>query len=654
MKRNLISLLTGFLFVCQFTGQAQPKSLVINTKTTLAPIQPTMWGLFFEDINFAADGGIYAELVKNRSFEFYKPMMGWKESEEEYTGQIQIINSQNENNPRFLRLEIVQGKDLSLENEGFRGMGVVADEHYDFSLLARQAQGETALKIELVDSAGVVIGKSELKNFSGEWKKYEARLSCSKTQAKARLRLTFTGKSVIEIDMVSLFPEHTWKGRKNGLRADLVQKLADMKPGFLRFPGGCIVEGHELETRYQWKKTVGNVDDRKLIVNRWNTEFSYRNAPDYFQSYGLGFYEYFLLCEDIGASPLPILNCGMACEFNSSELVPLDKLDPYIQDILDLIEFANGATTTKWGKLRADMGHPAPFNLKMVGVGNEQWGTQYIDRLKIFLKVLNEKHPEIAFVGGAGPFPEGQDFDYLWTQMRELNVPLVDEHYYKSPEWFLKNASRYDNYDRKGPKVFAGEYAAHDKEGKDSESRNTWKSALAEAALMTGLERNADMVYMASYAPLFGNVNAWQWRPDLIWFDNLKSVGTPNYYVQKLFSTNRGTDVVSALVDGKPLAGQDSLYATACMDAATSELIVKLVNVAKKPNLLSLQLDGKQPVGKEFIVQTIANSNPGAYNKVGKSEEVVPVEYKQRLTGKKIAMKLDPYSLTVIRIPVKK
>jgi alpha-N-arabinofuranosidase len=238
--------------------------------------------------------------------------------------------------------------------------------------------------------------------------------------------------------------------------------------------------------------------------------------------------------------------------------------------------------------------------------------------------------------------------------MRELNVPLVDEHYYKSPEWFLKNASRYDNYDRKGPKVFAGEYAAHDKEGKDSESRNTWKSALAEAALMTGLERNADMVYMASYAPLFGNVNAWQWRPDLIWFDNLKSVGTPNYYVQKLFSTNRGTDVVSALVDGKPLAGQDSLYATACMDAATSELIVKLVNVAKKPNLLSLQLDGKQPVGKEFIVQTIANSNPGAYNKVGKSEEVVPVEYKQRLTGKKIAMKLDPYSLTVIRIPVKK
>jgi alpha-N-arabinofuranosidase len=654
MKLKLFSFLACIFAVGLLAGYAQPKTMVINTKTTVAPIQPTMWGLFFEDINFAADGGIYAELVKNRSFEFYKPLMGWNVIGEKYAGQLQVINSQNANNPRFLQLEIVQGEDFGLENEGFRGMGVIANENYEFSILARQTQGSTALKIELLDSAGVVIGSSAVKGFSDEWKKYEMKFPCTKTQAKAKLRLSFSGKSTIEIDMVSLFPEHTWKNRKNGLRADLVQKLADMKPGFLRFPGGCIVEGHELETRYQWKKTVGNVDDRKLIVNRWNTEFSYRNAPDYFQSYGLGFYEYFLLCEDIGASPLPILNCGMACEFNSSELVPLDQLDPYIQDILDLIEFANGAPTTQWGKLRAEMGHPTPFNLKMVGVGNEQWGTQYIDRLKVFLKVLREKHPEIAFIGGSGPFSDGQDFDYLWTKMRELNVPLVDEHYYKSPDWFLKNASRYDNYDRKGPKIFAGEYAAHDKEGKDAESRNTWKSALAEAALMTGLERNADVVYMASYAPLFGNVNAWQWRPDLIWFDNLKSVGTPNYYVQKLFSTNRGTDVVSALVDGKPLTGQDSLYATACIDAATSELIVKMVNVAKKPNSLNLQFDGKQPVGKEFALQVIASSNLGAFNQVGKPEKIIPIERKQKLTGKKIAMNLDPYSLTVIRIPVKK
>ena len=654
MRLTLLFLLICIFVAPQFTAKAQPKSLVINTKTTVAPIQSTMWGLFFEDINFAADGGIYAELVKNCSFEFYKPLMGWEKAGEEYVGQFQIVNSQNGNNPRFLRLESLQGKELTLTNEGFRGMGVVAGENYYFTMLGRQEQGASTINVELLDSTGAVIGKSEVKNITGDWKKYETKFSCSTTHSKASLRLTFSGKAIIDIDRISLFPEHTWKGRRNGLRADLVQKLADLKPGFLRFPGGCIVEGHELETRYQWKKTVGSVDDRKLIVNRWNTEFSYRNAPDYFQSYGLGFYEYFLLAEDIGASPLPILNCGMACEFNSSELAPLDKLDPYIQDILDLIEFANGATTTQWGKLRADMGHPAPFNLKMVGVGNEQWGTQYIDRLKIFMKVLNEKHPEITFVGGSGPFSDGKDFDYLWTQMRGLDVKMVDEHYYKSPDWFLKNAGRYDNYNRKGPKVFAGEYAAHDKEGKDAESRNTWKSALAEAALMTGLERNADVVFMASYAPLFGNVNAWQWRPDLIWFDNLKSAATPNYYVQKMFSTNAGTDVVTALVDGKPLIGQDSLYASACIDSKTSELIVKLVNVASKPASLTISLEGKQPSAKEFSIQIVSNQNLGAYNQVGKQEEVTPDERKQKIAGKKVVMNLNSYSLTVARIPLKK
>ena len=652
MKFDLF--LACLLFVGLSVTEAQQKTLVINTKTTISPIQSTMWGLFFEDINFAADGGIYAELVKNRSFEFYKPMMGWKKQGEEYTGQFQILTRPNDNNPRFLRLENVPGKELGLENEGFRGMGVKAGENYNFSVMAKQESGNSALKIELLDSSGTVIGNAEANHFSGDWKKYEAQFACTKTDSKGKLRLTLSGKGVLDIDMVSLFPEHTWKGRKNGLRADLVQKLADLRPGFLRFPGGCIVEGHELETRYQWKKTVGDVNERKLIVNRWNTEFSYRNAPDYFQSYGLGFYEYFLLAEDIGASPLPILNCGMACEYNSSELAPLDGLDPYIQDILDLIEFANGETTTKWGKLRSDMGHPAPFNLKMVGVGNEQWGTQYIDRLKIFLKVLNEKHPEIAFVGGAGPSPDGKDFEYLWTQMRELKVSVVDEHYYRSPEWFLQNAGRYDSYDRKGPKVFAGEYAAHDKEGKDAESRNTWKSALAEAALMTGLERNADVVYMASYAPLFGNVNAWQWRPDLIWFDNLESTATPNYYVQKLFSTNAGTDLVSALVNGKPLEGQDSLYASACIDSKTWELIVKMVNVAKKPAQLNFLLEGKQPSAKEISLQVIANTNTGAYNQLGKPEEIAPVVRKQKISGKKIDFHLDASSLTVVRIPLRK
>lgn len=654
MKPRLSIFLICLLFGIVAGAQAQSKTLVVKAGTPVAPIQPTMWGLFFEDINFAADGGIYAELVKNRSFEFYKPLMGWEKTGEEYVGQFQIINSQNENNPRHLRLESLQGKELGLINEGFRGMGVTAGEKYDFSVFARQGTGISTLKVELIDSTGVVLGQTEVGGFSGDWKKYEAKLTSSATQSKAKLRVTLSGKGVLEIDMVSLFPENTWKNRKNGLRADLVQKLADMKPGFIRFPGGCIVEGHELETRYQWKKTVGNVENRQLNINRWNTEFPYRNAPDYFQSYGLGFFEYFLLAEDIGAEPLPILNCGMACQFNSCELVSLDALDPYIQDVLDLIEFANGSTTTQWGKLRADMGHPEPFNLKMVGVGNEQWGTQYVDRLKIFMKVLNEKHPEIIFVGGSGPFSDGKDFDYLWKEMRELNVKMVDEHYYRSPEWFLQNTARYDSYDRKGPKVFAGEYAAHDKEGKDSESRNTWKSALAEAALMTGLERNADVVHMASYAPLFGNVDAWQWRPDLIWFDNLNTVATPNYYVQKLFSTNAGTELVSALVDGKPLTGQDSLYASATIDSETSELVVKMVNVAKKPAMLNISLEGRKIAGNEMNLQFLTHADLTAYNRVGKPETIAPVEKKQKLSGKKMIFTLDALSLTVARIPLKK
>ena len=654
MKLKHLLFLTCILVVSSFRMEAQPKTLVVKAGTPVAKVQPTMWGLFFEDINFAADGGIYAELVKNRSFEFYKPLMGWKKTGEEYVGQFQIINRPNEDNPRFLRLESLQEKELGLTNEGFRGMGVREGENYLFSVLARQSEGTSSLKVELLDSTDAVIGTAAVKSFSGEWEKYETKLNCSATELKAKLRLTLSGKGVLEIDMVSLFPENTWNNRKNGLRADLVQKLADLKPGFIRFPGGCIVEGHELETRYQWKKTVGNVKDRQLIVNRWNTEFAHRNAPDYFQSYGLGFYEYFLLAEDLGAEPLPILNCGMACQFNSSELAPLNELDEYIQDVIDLIEFANGATTTKWGKLRADMGHPAPFNLKMVGVGNEQWGTQYVDRLKIFLKVLNEKHPEILFVGGSGPSPDGKDFDYLWKEMRKLDVKLVDEHYYRSPEWFLQNAARYDSYDRKGPKVFAGEYAAHDKDGKDAESRNTWKSALAEAALMTGLERNADVVHLASYAPLFGNINAWQWRPDLIWFDNLNTVATPNYYVQKMFSTNAGTDVVLALVDGKPLVGQDSLYASATIDSKTSELVLKLVNVAKKTASLNLSVEGRKLSASEIGLQVLTNTDLTSYNRVGKPEIVTPVDRKMKLSGKNIVLNLDTYSFTVLRIPLKK
>jgi len=282
------------------------------------------------------------------------------------------------------------------------------------------------------------------------------------------------------------------------LRADVVQLLADLQPGFMRFPGGCIVEGKVLETRYQWKTTIGPVAERKLIINRWNYEFKHRPTPDYYQSFGLGFFEFFQLSEDIGAEPLPILNCGMACQFNSGELVPLDELDPFVQDALDLIEFANGPATSHWGAKRAALGHPAPFGMKMLGIGNEQWGPQYVERLAVFTKAIRAKHPEIQLVADAGPSPQDERFHYLWPKLRELEMDVVDEHSYANPVWFLSNSDRYDNYDRKGPKIFFGEYAAQSVAICSTKNRNNLECAISEAAYMTGLERIADVVCMAS------------------------------------------------------------------------------------------------------------------------------------------------------------
>ena len=374
----------------------------------------------------------------------------------------------------------------------------------------------------------------------------------------------------------------------------MVQTLADLKPGFLRFPGGCIVEGSELDQRYQWKNTIGPIEDRKLLINRWNYEFLHRPTPDYFQTFGLGFFEFFQLCEDIGAEPLPILNCGMACQFNSGELVPLEQLDPFIQDALDLIEFANGPATSLWGAKRAALGHPQPFNLKMLGVGNEQWGAQYIERYARFAKVLKEKHPEILLVSDAGPSPADDRFNFLWPKLRELKADIVDEHCYANPIWFLANTHRYDNYDRNGPKVFMGEYAAQSVAMVSPKNRNNLECALAEAAYMTGLERNADVVRMASYAPLFAHVDAWQWTPNLIWCDNLRVYGTPNYYVQQLFSRNRG-DVVLPVDLGWSRTALDSVRPGRPRHLSDRRRVQERPRDTRRPNPVELQLRERGP-----------------------------------------------------------
>jgi alpha-L-arabinofuranosidase len=648
--KTLTTLLAAACLTAGTATAQTTQTFTVKANQLKTPIQKTMWGIFFEDINFGADGGIYAELVKNRSFEFAMPLMGWSEQKQNIDGSVLIINRGDLSNPRFARFTIRSASGYGITNEGFRGMGITANDKYDFSLLARAQEGNTKLRIELVNAANQKIGETSVTLSGKEWKKYTATITANATEQKAKLNIWFEGAGVVDADMISLFPQKTWKNRPGGLRADLVQLLADMKPGFLRFPGGCIVEGRELDTRYQWKKTIGPVEQRELIVNRWNTEFRHKPAPDYYQSFGLGFYEYFLLSEDIGAEPLPILNCGMACQFNTSEVVPTEELDQYIQDALDLIEFANGSTDSKWGKVRAQMGHPAPFNLKLLGVGNEQWGEQYVERYKLFAKALKEKYPAVQLISSVGPNPDGPLFDYLNPTMRALKADILDEHYYRTPDWFLKNAKRYDGYDRNGPKIFAGEYAAQSKAVVSPDNINTWECALSEAAFMTGLERNADVVHLASYAPLFAHAEGWQWTPDLIWFNNLQSYGTPNYYVQKLYGVNKGTHVVPMTLNNETVTGQNGLYANAAIDSVVKEVIIKLVNTGATAHNSEITIEGVKKLATTATADVLKNADPQQANTFAQPTTVSPTQETIKLKGKKVPVTLAPYSFQVIRV----
>ncbi|MGQ1945838.1 alpha-L-arabinofuranosidase C-terminal domain-containing protein [Geofilum sp. OHC36d9] len=654
MKTNLLNVMLG-IFLLLGCQNVVSQHLVVKPDSSIAVIQPTMWGLFYEDINFAGDGGLYAELIKNRSFEFYKPLMGWEIEGASFETATVLVQNRMEGesqNPRYIEVKIKSPKaSVALKNNGFRGMGLKSGLDYNFSVLARQSDGETiSLRLELLNSKGDVIGSGSVTPSGKDWKTYHSTLKSSQTDAKGSFRIVFEGAGIVDLDMISLFPSDTWKNRPGGLRADLVQLLYDMKPGFLRFPGGCIVEGRDLNVRYQWKKTVGPVEERKMIVNRWNTEFAHRLTPDYFQSFGLGFYEYFLLSRDLGAEPLPILNCGMACQFNTAEVVAMDELDPYIQDALDLIEFANGPVDSKWGKLRAEMGSPEPFNMKYIGIGNEQWGPQYIERYTEFVKAIKAKYPEIVIVSGAGPFPEGVEFDFGMRELKKLNAELIDEHYYKPAQWFLDNATRYDSYDRNGPKIFAGEYAAQSVGIASPDNKNTWEMAIAEAAFMTGLERNADVVNMCSYAPLFAHVEGWQWTPDMIWFDNLKSVGSANYQVQKIFSTNKGTSVVPVLLNKTDkVIGQNGLYATGAIDEETDEVIVKIVNVTDSVKEITLSVDGYGRL-RTNASMLVLKGDKETMNTLTNPFAIVPVKSSVKVAKGQMKLVLDPLSVNVIRL----
>ena len=588
------------------------RQLTVQANKPGATIQPTMYGIFFEDINFGADGGLYAEMVQNRSFEFPTRLMGWNAF-----GNVQVgeVRPAFDRNPHY----VVLGdsghieKRTGLENRGFFGMGFKKGMRYDFSVYARLHDGGSAparIRVELVNADNNIITRQRITIDSREWKKYTASLTSDVTEQKGLMRIFLETAEGVDLDHVSLFPSDNW----NGLRADLVKALADLHPGIFRFPGGCIVEGTDLNTRYQWKNSVGQVENRPLNENRWNYTFAHRMYPNYFQTYGLGFYEFFILSEEIGAEPLPVVSCGLACQFQNK---------------------------TKWGKLRADMGHPAPFNLKQIGVGNEQWGELYPPRLEKFVKAIRARYPDIKICGTSGPSADGNDFDYGWKEMKRLKVDLVDEHYYKPPQWFLDNAGRYDNYDRKGPKVFAGEYAAHG----DGEYNN-WEAALSEAAFMTGLERNADVVWQATYAPLFAHVEGWQWKPDLIWFDNLQVARSANWYVQMLYGVYKGTNVLRLTEDGQPVEGKDGLYASAVFDKGAQKRYVKVANVLGNDQQVEITCKGMKNVGTVECVSLTGKKN--AQNLVGKPEAIKPIKATVTASGNKIAITIPARSFVVM------
>ncbi|MGW2345257.1 alpha-L-arabinofuranosidase C-terminal domain-containing protein [Streptomyces sp. NPDC001661] len=516
-------------------------SVTVDPTRSGAAIDDTMYGVFFEDINRAADGGLYAELVQNRSFEYstadnasYTPLTAWRTS-----GAAKVVDDDGRLNARNRNyLSLAAG--ASATNSGYgTGYTLKKGATYDFSLWAR---GDSELTVTLADADGALAAPRKIR-MRGGWAQYRATFTPRQDTTTGRLAVA-TAKDTA-LDMVSLFPRDTYKGHKNGLRKDLAQRVADLKPGFVRFPGGCLVNtgsmkgydeasGYERKRAYQWKDTVGPVEQRATNANFWG----------YNQSYGLGYYEYFQFSEDIGAMPLPVVpalvtGCGQNRATDDDAL-----LKRHIQDTLDLIEFANGPTSGKWGKLRADMGHPKPFHLTHLAVGNEEnLPNEYMARFKQFRAAIEAKHPDVSVISNSGPDDSGSTFDTAWKLNKDAKVDMVDEHYYNSPQWFLQNNERYDSYDRQGPKVFLGEYAS---------LGNQWTNAMSEAAYMTGLERNADVVKLASYAPLFARTDTVQWKPDMIWFDDQKSWGSADYEVQKLFMRNVGDRVVPSKATATP------------------------------------------------------------------------------------------------------
>ena len=637
----------------RFAGLKPVKATVTAQPEETKEISDLLMGIFFEDINYSADGGLYAELIQNRDFEYdpsdregdknWNSTHSWKLEGENATFTISTSDPIHPNNPHYAVLKTNQ-PGAALTNTGFDGIALKAGEKYDFSLFARIPEGSKSgkLLVRLVDADGTVQGETTVTVSSRSWKTYKAVLT-AKTSADTRLELRPQSAGEIELDMISLFPQNTFKGRKNGLRPDLAQTLADMHPRFVRFPGGCVAHGDGLKNIYQWKNTIGPLEARKPARNLWG----------YHQSMGLGYYEYFQFCEDIGAEPLPVLAAGVPCQNSAchGDLrggqqggIPMSEMGAYIQDILDLIEWANGdARKTKWGKIRAESGHPKPFNLKYIGIGNEDLITDvFEERFTMIYLAIKEKYPEIIVVGTVGPFNEGTDYVEGWKLADKLGVPMVDEHYYQSPGWFLHNQDFYDKYDRsKKTKVYLGEYATH-----VPGRRANMETALTEALYLAALERNGDVVHMSSYAPLLAKDGRTQWNPDLIYFNNREVRPTTGYYVQKLYGQHAGDHYIPSQVN---LDNQDSrvklrVGSSIVRDSKTGDVIVKLVNLLPVSIETDVRLPGMDGI-QSSATRTVLAGAP----------EATPLPVTDTIeAGTSFKQELPAYSFTVIRLKTQK
>jgi len=634
---------------------------IAQTKQAGKKISSDLFGLFFEDINYSADGGLYAELVQNRSFEYnpterkdWNPFSYWEYITTGYSyGRISVETKSpiHPNNPHYMVVDIEHvGKEakftgeagVGLKNQGFDGIVVRSGEKYNFSIFAQQlSDAPIALSVSLQNRKGEVLASSSVSTSSKNWQKYTATLTATASCDTASLVILAKTEGKIALDVVSLFPEKTFKNRPNGLRADLAQMLADIKPHFIRFPGGCLTHGDGLGNMYRWKNTIGPIEERKEQRNIWG----------YNQTAGLGYYEYFQFCEDIGAKPLPVLPAAVSCQNTGGtwqiggtgqKAIPMDEMKDYIQEVLDLIEWANGPVTSTWGAKRAAAGHPASFQLQYVGIGNEDNITpQFEERFKMIFEAVKAKHPEITVVGTVGPAPDGDDFTKGWKIANNLKVPVVDEHYYTSPEWFIANQHRYDKYARNATQVYLGEYASWG---------NKLRNAIAEAAYMTSLERNGDVVRMASYAPLLAKKNFTQWNPDMIYFDNVKVCLTPNYYVQKMFSANQGNLYFDKVISKNE---KDSTLAASCVqDAKTGDIILKMVNFGNESNQMKVNLGSFNKI-VSVAEQTFLAGKGDDENTLENSQKIVPTKSAIKVS-KTFEYSAPAMSLTVIRIKTSK